>query len=71
MPSRTRPAPCCTGQPRPPTDAFALRPATLDRPAYYDVLRLDHLGTILRRLEILPQAEIGQLVNLAVLAQAA
>ena len=45
-------------------------PATLDRPAYYDVLRLAHLGTILKRLEILPQAEIGQLVNLAVLAQA-
>ena len=52
-------------------DAFALAPATLDRPAYYDVLQLTHLGTILRRLEILPQAEIGQLVNLAVLAQAA
>ncbi len=50
--------------------AFSLAPATLDRPAYYDVLRLVHLSTILRRLEILPQAEIGQLVNLAVLAQA-
>ncbi len=52
------------------SDAFVLAPATLDRPAYYDVLQLSHLGTILRRLEILPQAEIGQLVNLAVLAQA-
>ena len=52
-------------------DAFSLAPATLDRPAYYDVLRLSHLATLLRRLEILPQAEIGQLVNLAVLAQAA
>ena len=50
--------------------AFSLAPATLDRPAFYDVLRLSHLGTILKRLEILPQAEIGQLVNLAVLAQA-
>ncbi|HEY0202652.1 MAG TPA: hypothetical protein VGC15_00700, partial [Acetobacteraceae bacterium] len=50
--------------------AFRIDPATLDRPAYYDILRLSHLGTILRRLEILPQAEIGQLVNLAVLAQA-
>ena len=59
------------GDPSPSQDAFSLRPATLDRPAYYDVLRLSHLGTILRRLEILPQAEIGQLVNLAVLAQAA
>ena len=34
------------------------------------MLRLDQLGTILQRLEILPQAEIGALVNLAVLAQA-
>ena len=49
---------------------FALAPATLDRPSYYNVLRLDHLGSILRRLEILPQPEIGQVVNLAVLAQA-
>ena len=60
-----------SGQATPSEDAFTLAPATLDRPAYYDVLKLTHLGTILRRLEILPQAEIGQLVNLAVLAQAA
>ena len=58
------------GAPSPSQEAFTLAPATLDRPAYYDVLRLDHLGTLLRRLEILPQAEISQLVNLAVLAQA-
>jgi hypothetical protein len=58
------------GEPTASGNAFALQPATLDRPAYYDVLRLTHLGTVLRRLEILPQAEIGQLVNLAVLAQA-
>ena len=58
------------GEPTASADAFSLAPATLDRPAYYDVLRLSHLGTVLRRLEILPQAEIGQLVNLAVLAQA-
>jgi hypothetical protein len=42
----------------------------LDRPFFYAVLRLDQLGTILKRLEILPQAEVGALVNLAVLAQA-
>jgi hypothetical protein len=42
----------------------------MDRPFFYAVLRLDQLGTILKRLEILPQAEIGALVNLAVLAQA-
>ena len=58
------------GEPTASDAAFVLAAATLDRPAYYDVLRLSHLGTILRRLEILPQPEIGQLVNLAVLAQA-
>ena len=56
-------------------DAIARRPSTwrrsrLDRPFFYAVLRLDQLDTILKRLEILPQAEIGALVNLAVLAQA-
>jgi len=51
--------------------AFNLQPVTLDRPYFYAVLRLDQLRTLLRRLEILPQTEIGALVNLAVLAQAA
>lgn len=51
--------------------AFNLAPITLDRPSYYAILRLSELPTILRRLEILPQAEVGQLVNLAVLLQAA
>ena len=69
--SPMRPGLCCGGRRRRPMTHSPWRPATLDRPAYYDVLRLAHLGTILRRLEILPQAEIGQLVNLAVLAQAA
>ena len=50
--------------------AFNLSPVTYDRPSFYAVLRLSRLGTILQRLEILPQAEIGALVNLAVLAQA-
>ncbi|MCK8786955.1 hypothetical protein M0638_21515 [Roseomonas sp. NAR14] len=54
----------------PSAEAFNLRPVTLDRPAFYAVLRLDQLGTLLKRLEILPQQEIGALVNLAVLAQA-
>ncbi len=51
--------------------AFNLAPITLDQPFFYAVLRLDQLGTILKRIEILPQAEVGALVNLAVLAQAA
>lgn len=58
------------GEPTGSQDAFNLRPITLDRPAYYSILRLNQLPLILKRLEILPQAEVGQLVNLAVLAQA-
>ena len=59
------------GLPSASAASFDLAPITLDRPFYYDILRLDHLGTLLRRLELLPQAEIGALVNIAVLAQAA
>jgi hypothetical protein len=58
------------GKPTESARAFNLSPITYDRPSFYAVLRLGHLGTILQRLEILPQAEIGSLVNLAVLAQA-
>jgi hypothetical protein len=50
--------------------AFDLSPVTNDRPALYSVLRLSNLGLLLARLQILPQPEIGALVNLAVLAQA-
>jgi len=60
-----------SGQPSPSRQQFNLTPITLDQPFFYAVLRLDRLGTILKRLEILPQAEVGALVNLAVLAQAA
>ena len=59
------------GQPSPSQHAFDLRPITLDRPFYYAILRLDRLPSILARLEILPQQEVGQLVNLAVLVQSA
>ncbi|MBS0559930.1 MAG: hypothetical protein JSR21_07745 [Proteobacteria bacterium] len=59
------------GEPTPSADAFRLTPATFDRPFFYAVLRLSQLGTLLQRLEVLPQQEIGALVNLAVLAQAA
>ncbi|MGD0102410.1 MAG: hypothetical protein ABSC06_00055 [Rhodopila sp.] len=59
-----------SGQPSPSRDQFNLSPITLDRPFFYAVLRLDRIGTILKRLEILPQNEVGALVNLAVLAQA-
>ncbi len=59
------------GEPTPSGAAFSLAPMTLDRPFFYSALRLSQLGLLLRRLEVLPQAEIGALVNLAVLAQAA
>ncbi len=59
------------GQPTESERSFDLSPITLDRPAFYAVLRLSGLPTILRRLELLPQQEVGPLVNLAVLAQAA
>jgi hypothetical protein len=58
------------GQAAPSAEAFNLRPMTLDRPQVRAVLRLDQLGVIFQRLEVLPQAEIGALVNLVVLAQA-
>jgi hypothetical protein len=59
-----------SGQPTTSRDQFNLSPITLDKPFFYAVLRLDRIGTILKRVEILPQAEVGALVNLAVLAQA-
>jgi hypothetical protein len=58
------------GQQTESQEAFRLAPVTFDRPFFYAVLRLSQLGTLLQRLEILPQQEIGALVNLAVLAQA-
>jgi len=59
------------GEPTESAAAFRLSAATFDRPFFYAVLRLSQLGTLLQRLEVLPQQEIGALVNLAVLAQAA
>jgi hypothetical protein len=50
--------------------SFDLSPITLDRPTLNAVLRLSRLDTILQRLELLPQGEVGPLVNLAVLVQA-
>ena len=59
-----------SGRKSPSGAQFNLSPITLDQPFFYAVLRLDRIRTILKRLEILPQAEVGALVNLAVLAQA-
>ena len=58
------------GRDAPSGQAFNLRPMTLDRPQVHAVLRLEQPGVIFKRLEVLPQAEIGALVNLVVLVQA-
>lgn len=59
------------GQPSRSSAAFNLDPITLDRPLNHAALKLSHFGLLLKRLEVLPQGEIGGLVNVAVLAQAA
>ena len=58
-PSPTRPARCWPASPALRARPSTCAPITLDRPFFYAVLRLDQLGTLLRRLEVLPQAEIG------------
>jgi hypothetical protein len=58
------------GQSSASSRAFNLAPVTNDRPAFYAILRLNNPALLLERLQILPQSEIGALVNLAVLAQA-
>ncbi len=58
------------GQPSPSEAAFNLTPIRLDRPFFYAILQLQQMNVLIDRLEVLPQPEIGALVNLAVLAQA-
>ena len=58
------------GQDTPSRHGFNLSPITLDRPFWYALPRLDQFGSILQRLEILPQPEVGVVVNVVVLAQA-
>lgn len=52
-------------------DAFDRSPVTADRPWLTPVVRAAALPVALARVELLPQAELGLLVNAAVLAQAA
>jgi hypothetical protein len=52
-------------------DAFERAPVTADRPWLTPVVRAAALPAALARVELLPQPEIGLLVNAAVLAQAA
>jgi hypothetical protein len=53
-----------------PRDAFDRSPITADRPWLSPVVRLGALGAAIAHMEVLPQQEIGLLVNAAVLAQA-
>jgi hypothetical protein len=59
-----------TGADSPSRHGFNLAPITLDRPFWYALPRLDRIGSILARIELLPQPEVGVVVNLVVLAQA-
>lgn len=58
------------GLPSASQGAFNLAPITLDRPSFWAILKLSQVPNILQRIEILPQPEVGQIVNLAVLGQA-
>ncbi|PKN08016.1 MAG: hypothetical protein CVU73_09190 [Deltaproteobacteria bacterium HGW-Deltaproteobacteria-8] len=50
---------------------FNLAPSTQDRPFFHEIIRLSRIPAALARIELLPRQEIGYLVNVAVLAQAA
>ncbi|MBU1039797.1 MAG: hypothetical protein KKF77_01695 [Proteobacteria bacterium] len=50
---------------------FNLAPSTQDRPFFHEIIRLSRIPQALKRIELLPRQEIGYLVNVAVLAQAA
>jgi len=50
---------------------FSLRPVTLDRPFLQYIFRPSRLNQLIAKSDLIPHEEIGFLVNLAVLAQAA
>ncbi len=49
---------------------FNLSPATMDRPDFFSIARLSKVRTLLSRIQILPEKEIGYLLNLVILVQA-
>ncbi|MEW6267383.1 MAG: hypothetical protein AB1641_30295 [Thermodesulfobacteriota bacterium] len=49
---------------------FNLTPSTYDRPFFYAVLKLRNIKEILKRIDLVPRPEMGNLINLAVLTQA-
>ncbi len=55
----------------PPVERFFnLAPSTMDRPDFASISRLARIDTLLARLQVLPEREIGYLLNLVILAQA-
>ncbi len=49
---------------------FRIIPSTLDQPSFYSLFRLSHLKAILKNISLVPQEEMGVLINLAILIQA-
>ncbi|MGL4370137.1 MAG: hypothetical protein ACRCUT_10780, partial [Spirochaetota bacterium] len=49
---------------------FNLSPSTIDRPFFYSILKPGRLAQIMQKRSILPQEEVGYLVNVFVIAQA-
>jgi hypothetical protein len=49
---------------------FNLEPSTVDRPSFFAVLRMSKLGQVMDKRSILPQEEVGYLVNIFILVQA-
>jgi len=49
---------------------FNLSPSTMDRPDFFSIARLSKVRALLSRIQILPEKEIGYLLNLVILAQA-
>ena len=60
-----------SGSGQTPTEKyFNLAPSTMDRPNFYSISRLARARSLVSRLEILPEKEIGYLLNLAIFAEA-
>ncbi len=49
---------------------FNLAPSTMERPSFYAISRISRLRALMRRIQILPEQEVGYLLNVVILAQA-
>jgi MFS family permease len=48
---------------------FRIKPATLNQPDFYSILRFSKLKSILNNIALVPQGEMGALINIAILLQ--